>query len=203
MHCCLASMSSSIFSMCILPLKRLDRLTSLANKTTIMINVLPLYLRGDSQIMQRDGIMATLWKDNRVVTVLSSNSQPNEEDVVQRWQRDGSKVDVRCPAALAKYQQFMGGVDRNGQLRQYYMVPTKCHKFYKYIFWFLFEASITNSYILHSNYSSGPKQSLKEYRLELAKGLVGDFHSKKRHNRHPAPPTNLTLLQTLDAKPIQ
>ena len=36
--------------------------------------------------------------------------------------------------------------------------------------------------------------SLKEFHLDLATSLVGDFHSKKRHNQHPAPPTNLTLL---------
>ena len=41
--------------------------------------------------------MAMLWKDNRVVTVLSTNSQPHEEDVVQRRQRDGAKVDVTRP----------------------------------------------------------------------------------------------------------
>ena len=85
----------------------------------------------------------------------------------------------------------MGGVDRNDQLRQYYAVPTKCHK---YIFWFLFEVAVTNSNILHSNYSTAPQQPLKEYRLELAKGLIGDFCTKKRHSRHPAPLTNLTLL---------
>lgn len=125
-----------------------------------------------------------------MVTVLSTNTQPHEQEVVQRRQRDGGKVAVRCPSAVAKYQQFMGGVDRCDQLRQY----SKCRKFYKYIFWFLFEAAVTNSYILYSHYTSAPKQPLKEYRLQLAKDLIGDFHSKKRHNRHPAPPTNLTLL---------
>ena len=132
-----------------------------------------------------------------MVTVLSTNSQPHEEDVVQRRQHNGSRMNVRCPSALAKYQQFMGGVDRNDQLRQYYQVPTKCRKFYRYIFWFLFEAAVTNSFILHSNYSTALHQPLKEYRLELAKGLVGDFHSNKRHNRHPSPPTSLTLLNFL------
>ena len=159
-----------------------------------VMSVTTLPCRGDSEIVQRDGIAAMLWRDNRVVTLLSTNTQPHEEEVVQRRQRDGSRVDVRCPAAVARYQQYMGGVDRNDQLRQYYMVPTKCRKFYKYIFWFLFESSITNAYILHSNYSGAQKMSLKEFRLDLAKGLIGDFYSKKRHNRHPAPPTNLTLL---------
>ena len=139
-------------------------------------------------------MLAILWRDNRVVTVLSTNSQPHEEEVVQRRQHNGSKVDVRCPSAVAKYGRYMGGVDRNDQLRQYYQVRTKCHKFYKYIFWFLFEAAQANSYILHSNFTSATHQLLKEFKLELAKGLVGDFHSKKRHNRHAAPPTNLTLL---------
>ena len=129
-----------------------------------------------------------------MVTLLSTNAQPHEEETVQRRQRNGSRTAVRCPSAVAKYQQYMGGVDRHDQLRQYYPVPTKSHKFYRYIFWFLFDAAVTNSYILYSNYSTAPCQPLKEYCLELAKGLVGDFCSKKRHNRHPAPPTNLTLL---------
>jgi hypothetical protein len=138
--------------------------------------------------------VAMLWRDNRAVTFLSTNAQPHEEGVVQRRQRDGSRVSVRCPVAVALYQRYMGGVDKNDQLRQYYRPHTKCRKFYRYIFWFLFEAAATNSYILHSSYSTTPHQPLKEYRLELAKGLIGDFHSKKRHNRHPAPPTSLTLL---------
>lgn len=148
--------------------------------------------RGDCQIVQHNGVVAKLWRDNRVVTLLSTNTQPHEEETVQRKQQDGSRITVCCPSAVAKYQQFMGGVDSNNQHRQYYAVPTKCHKFYRYIFWFLFEVAVTNSYILHSNYSTAQQQPLKEYRLELAKGLIGDFYNKRRHSRHPAPPTNLT-----------
>ena len=144
----------------------------------MLVTTLPC--RGDSEIVQRDGIAAMLWRDNRVVTLLSTNTQPHEEEVVQRRQRDGSRVDVRCPAAVARYQQYM---------QQYDMIPTKCCKFYKYIFWFLFESSITNAYILHSNYSGAQKMSLKEFRLDLAKGLIGDFYSKKN------PTTNTQLPQ--------
>ena len=46
----------------------------------------------------------------------------------------------------------MGGVDRGNQLRQYYHVRFKSHKLYKYVFWFLFDVSITNSYDLFHNY---------------------------------------------------
>ena len=126
-----------------------------------------------------------------MVTVLSTNSQPYEEDVVQQRQHNGSRMNVRCPSALAKYQQFMGGVDRNDQLRQYYQVP---RKFYRYIFCFLFEAAVTNSFILHSNYSTALHQATKRVSSRASEGPCGRFPLKKRHNRHPAPPTSLTLL---------
>ena len=140
-------------------------------------------------------MVATLWRDNRVVTILSTNAQPHLQDVVQRRQRNSSRVDVPCPVSVAMYQKYMGGVDRNDQLRQYYTVRKKCRKFYKYILWFLFEASLTNSYVLYSNFSSlSRRQPLKQFRLQLAKSLIGDYHSKKRHNRHLAPPTSLSFL---------
>ena len=55
-------------------------------------------------------------------------------------------------------------------------------------------AAIANSFIQHTHYSSKAWQPLKEFRLELAKGLVGEYHSKERHNRHHAPPTKLSIL---------
>ena len=139
-------------------------------------------------------MVATLWLDNEVVTVMSTNSQPLVQEVVQRLQRDRTKADVPCPQAIAYYQRFMGGVDHNDQLRRYYPVRTKCRKFYCYIFWFVFQASVTNSYILHSTYSGAAHQPLKEYHLELAKQLIDNYQRKRRHKRHLAPPTNLSLL---------
>ena len=74
--------------------------------------------RGDSQIVQRDGVMALLWRDNRVVTLLSTNAQPQEQSTVQRREHDGSRSDVPCLAAMELYNRYMGAVDRNDQLRQ-------------------------------------------------------------------------------------
>ena len=42
----------------------------------------------------------------------------------------------------------MGGVDRGDQLRGYYSCRSKSRKFYKYIFYFLLDTTITNAYIL-------------------------------------------------------
>ena len=147
--------------------------------------------RGDSEMVQWEGVVAFLWRNNRVVTVLSTNTQPQQHDIIQRREHDGTRSDVPCPVAMALYNMYMGGVDRNDQFRQYYHVRLKCHKFYRYVFWFFFEVAVANAHILHTHYPGRARQPYKEFRLELAKGLVGEYHSKKRHNRHSAPPTNL------------
>ena len=55
-----------------------------------------------------------------------------------------------------------------------------------YIFWFLFDAAIVNSFILWKNFSaltyiSLRQQSLKFFRLSLANALVGGYNSRHRY----------------------
>ena len=101
---------------------------------------------------------------------------------------------MQCPAAMVHYQDFMGGVDRNDQLRQYYYVRLKCRIFFRYIFFSFCGCHSKYLHSTHTHYSSKAWQPLKEFRLELAKGLVGEYHSKERHNRHHAPSTKLSIL---------
>ena len=135
--------------------------------------------RGDAEIVRRDGVVALLWHDNQVVSLLSTNARPQQQDLVRHREHDGRRVDVPCPAAMALYNAYMGGVDRNDQLRQYYHVRLKCQKMYRYLFWFIFEVATANAHILSTHYSGAVRKPLKEFRLELAKGLVGDYSSKK------------------------
>ena len=58
-----------------------------------------------------------------------------------RKKKDGSSIQVKYPQAIDLYNKNMGGVDTNDQFRGYYHVRLKCHKFYKYIFWFLFDVA--------------------------------------------------------------
>ena len=106
---------------------------------------------------------------------------------------------VDCPSSIVAYNKFMGGVDRGDQLRSYYHVRLKSRKFYKYVFWFLFDVVVTNAYILsHYTITTNPgpisKQSLKNFRLKLASQLIGSYCSRVRVGRlrlHslPLPPT--------------
>ena len=72
--------------------------------------------------MQCGGVVGTLWKDNKVVCVLSTNFQPKETGNVTCKLCDGTSASVPCTTAIIAYNKFMGGVDRNDQFRQYYCV---------------------------------------------------------------------------------
>ena len=147
--------------------------------------------RGDVVFQQSGNLLATMWLDNDLVTMLSTNAQPGEVKTVQRKQSDGKLVDIQCPASVLSYNTYMGGVDRGDQLRQYYHVRYKSHKYYKYIFWFLFDTSITNSFILFNSYRQ--KIDLKTFRVELAKALLGDYNSRKRRSTNGPSPSQQRL----------
>ena len=118
--------------------------------------------------------------------VVTTNSDPKTPTQVFRKNKDGTRDLISCPQSLALYNKFMGGVDRNDQLRGYH-VRLKCRKFYKKnIFWFLFDAAITNSYILYHHYVDKPDiqtGDLKTFCVELAKSLISDYCSRKRPGR--------------------
>ena len=137
--------------------------------------------RGDYMVRQDGNLVFTVWQDTKTVTMLSTNSQPTAQHSVLRRKKDGLCVDVPCPDAIVQYNKYMGGVDRNDQLRKYYGVRLKLRKSYKYIFWFILDVAITNTFILLSNHSpiAAKLQSWKEFRAELAMSLIGEYNSRK------------------------
>ena len=116
--------------------------------------------RGEHLFCQRGNLVASVWMDKKPVTVLSTLAQ----------------ADVTHTA----------GVDKGDQFRQYYRIRTKCVKYYKYLFWFAIDVSITNSFIL-SLFSpttmSLTHQRQKSFRLTLAEQLVGSYNSRKQLGR--------------------
>ena len=114
---------------------------------------------------------------------MSTNCQPTDNRSVLRKRHDGSSIQLPCPNSILTYNQFMGGVDKGDQIRGYYHCRTKCRKFQRYIFYFLFDVSITNSYILHKESHPAAKLNSKAFRLQLAKELIGEYNTKKKRGR--------------------
>ena len=98
--------------------------------------------------------------------------------------KDGTCSAVKCLQAVALCNRYMGGIDRNDQLRGYYHVRLKCRKYYKYIFWSMFDIAVTNSYILYKHFTTNRTiHDLKAFRVELANGLIGEYSTRKRPGR--------------------
>ena len=158
------------------------------------------FQRGGSVFRQCGKIVATAWKDNKVVNVASTLADPTELTTVKRRQKDGTRIDVECPLCVALYNEYMGGVDYSDQLRGSYHVRWKCMKNYKYVFCFLLDVSITNALILHSfDVRSGPPMDQKHFRLMLAEQLIGTYMSRKRAGRprkRPRPPSSSNSIPT-------
>ena len=154
---------------------------SVYNKWTCSLSI---HNRGDSLTVQQGSVTASAWKDRKVVTVLSTNTQPTATGTVLRRQKDGSRIPVPCPEAIISYNEFMGGVDRGDQLRGYYSCRTKSRKFYKYIFYFLLDVAITNAFVLYKHYTACSKyKTIRDFRVQLAKELIGDYCSRRRTGR--------------------
>lgn len=122
---------------------------------------------------------ATAWMDRKVVMAMYNSSNPTQSSTVLRRSKEGIRESVTCPEALTAYNNNMGGVDRGDQLRGYYHVRMKCRKVYKYIANFLFDVSITNAFILYRIGHPSSKLQMKDFRVTLAKELIGNYCSKQ------------------------
>ena len=142
------------------------------------------HLRGDFKTMQCGSVAVAAWLDRRLVTVMSTAHDPTGSTTVLRRQKDGTRQPVTCPIMIRAYNELMGGVDTGDQARGYYRMRTKFRKFYMYIFTFIKDVAVTNSYILYKNHSPTPKlKSIKDFRLELATQLIGTYNSRKLPGR--------------------
>ena len=99
---------------------------------------------------------------------------------VTRTQKDGSKISVKCPLVTKEYTRRMGGVDRFDQLKSTYTVGRRSKKWWLRIFYFLMDASITNAFILSQK--NGINLTHFEFRVALARGLVGGYSNRKRRS---------------------
>ena len=74
-----------------------------------------------------------------------------------------------------EYNRYMSGVRSKGR------------KFYKYLFWFLFDSATVNAFILTKYFEPAPnttnrQQVFKSFCMRLAEGLIGYDNSRQRYS---------------------
>ena len=146
--------------------------------------------RGECEIRHstvNPNLTVCVWQDTRPVTACSTFCQSVPMDEVQRKLKTGEHKIFPYPDAITTYNKYMGGVDRNDQLREYYHVRLKSRKYYKYLFWMLFDVGITNALII-SRYNpnlNSDTRNVKSFRVALAHQLMEGYCSRKTRGRRP------------------
>ena len=136
--------------------------------------------QGESIFCRKNNLVATARKDKKVVHFLSTQSNPVGNDTVNRKQRDGTVIQVRSALVIKCYNRSMGGMDLHDQLRGYYAIGTKSRKWWRYLFWFCVDVSIVNGFILERKAINHRSRTQLDFRVELAKDLIGEFSSRGR-----------------------
>ncbi|KAJ8006131.1 hypothetical protein DPEC_G00125060 [Dallia pectoralis] len=170
---------------------------------------------GEFYQCQRGNLVATVTRDSKVVSCLSSNSAPGlvgiGPDQEQQGEGDDNWTDtpeeggvsfgVPRPLPLLLYQENMRGVDLCDQLRDCYPVGRPCKKWWRYFLWFYVNICIVNAYvILRESRGSVPPGGCngkhftqRHFRVRLAQQLIGDYQgargmeraARKRHADSP------------------
>lgn len=136
--------------------------------------------QGEALFRRKNNVIATTWKDKKLVHFISTESNPVGNESVNRKQRDGTIVQVPTVPVVKTYNKSMGGVDLHDQLRGYYALGTKSRKWWRYLFWFCIDLSIVNAFILEQKAINHRSRTQLKFRVELAKNLIGDFTSRGR-----------------------
>lgn len=139
-----------------------------------IVNVYNRKPRGSGIYLRDKEILYNVWKDTKCVTV-GTNHHPGHSDgtVERNWKEKGlrKKKEVPIPISIAKYNKFMGGVDRSDQMIQYYEVIHQTRKYWKTLFFHFIDLSIVNAYILHKAIHPDDKTSHFQFRESLVRAL--------------------------------
>lgn len=142
--------------------------------------------KGEFKWRTKQDVAFIVWQDTKEVLLLTTAFHPKVEvTTVQRTQKNGTREAVSCPMVVKEYTKRMGGVDRFDQVKGTYAVGRRSKRWWLRIFYFLVDASLTNSFILYSLTSRVEKLTNLEFRVAVARGLIGGYSSRKRRSSLP------------------
>ena len=123
-----------------------------------------------------------VWKDNKGVTTLSTAYPGHSTGTVKRRVKNGNGFtevqEVPIPLSTAKYNLYMGGVDKSDQFISYNLILRRTVCYWKPMFYHLLEIIVTNASIIKNwqRMTSGQKRvSQTQFRDNLFKEIIAKF----------------------------
>ena len=131
-------------------------------------------------------VMAVTWcEKKRQVNVLSTTNKVGNMEITRHGKRGQPDMTYPKPIAIQDYTNNFNAVDKNDQLRSYYGIANKAVKWWKYMFWFICDVTLINSFILYRDAPGGPRPkplSHLDFHLDVALALINGFSSRKRQS---------------------
>lgn len=141
--------------------------------------------RGDVVRRMKGPVLALTWIDKKAVHAAGTYTQAPSQELaeVNRKQKDGTIQKIPCPELVSCYNMYMGGVDKNDQMKSYYTIPVAGKKWWSRVFFYLIDRSIYNRFVVEQESPNHGKRSQKLFRIDLAKQLIGTFCSRRKRGR--------------------
>ncbi|XP_044755093.1 piggyBac transposable element-derived protein 4-like [Coccinella septempunctata] len=141
--------------------------------------------RGDADWrITKTGIVSMKTMDKRGIYFLSNFHDPEKANSVQRKMKDGTIIEVSCPDLVRDYNENMGHVDKADMLKSLYEIDRKSKRWWLRIFWHFIDVTIVNAFVLFRKRCDCQSLELKEFRVAVARGLIGMHRCEKRRRRN-------------------
>ncbi len=126
-------------------------------------------------------IVFLAWKDNKVVSMVSTYKGSLPMTMVRRYDRKNKKhIDVQCPALVELYNKHMGGVDTMDAMIGRHKIKIKSKKWYLKLFFHLMDMAVVNAWLLARRTKFiGNETPNWKFRLDLARSLCASGASRK------------------------
>ena len=79
--------------------------------------------------------------------------------------KDGTLENVACPPITSNYNCYMGGVDKNDQMKSHYGINVSGKKWWTRVFFDLIDRTISKSKVLYDESLHTTRKSLKVSKL--------------------------------------
>ena len=111
--------------------------------------------KGNSCFRRKDGVLVQLWKDKRLVRMISTI---HDSEHVHTGKKDRkTNEEISKPNRVVQYNKYMKGVDRADQYFSYYSVVRKTMKWSKNVVLFLLNCALFNSFLMYKLPNKGTK----------------------------------------------
>ena len=126
-------------------------------------------------------LTAVVWQDTRTVRYVSVGANPTEPDVEVNRRSAGRYIEVSQPYIGQLYAKHMSSIDKMNFFKEVYSILRRSRHWPMYIFYWCMQVILSNSFVLFMSKCRGLKKtySMVDFRLELAKQLIGNYTFQK------------------------